>query len=102
MRYPNSLMTTYFNGCAGGQSEPCVVIFRDEEVVIEYTRKGQPSTYRGHLKDGIYSLRYWPEADGFVGEATLCAPEGNLMDGGWCEQEGGSKDVGTWEIELRR
>ncbi|MFO8263857.1 hypothetical protein R2K15_34175, partial [Pseudomonas aeruginosa] len=70
-------MTTYFNGCAGGQSEPCVVIFRDEEVVIEYTRKGQPSTYRGHLKDGIYSLRYWPEADGFVGEATLCAPEGN-------------------------
>ncbi|MGU0824918.1 hypothetical protein ACSEO6_34310, partial [Pseudomonas aeruginosa] len=34
--------------------------------------------------------------------AIQCAPEGNLMDGDWCEQEGGSKDVGIWEIELRR
>jgi hypothetical protein len=101
MRYANSVMTTYFDGHAGAQEEPCVVIFREGEMVIEYLREGRPSTYRGVQEGNQYRLLYWPEIKGFVGEAFLNLPEGNLLDGAWSEHQDGSKSVGTWEIELK-
>lgn len=101
MRFANSLMTTYFDGTDGGQTEPCVVILRDDELVIEYRRNGLASSYKGALQQDLYQLRYWPEIEGFTGIASLRWSEPKLMEGVWIEQEGGAPSTGTWEIELR-
>ncbi|WP_370601833.1 hypothetical protein [Pseudomonas nitroreducens] len=101
MRYGNSTMTTYYEGCEGAQTEPCVVVFRDSELVIEYLRDGSPSTYRGVLEGDQYQLRYWPQSVGFEAQASLCRPDPDLMDGEWSEVENGVRSNGTWEIELR-
>lgn len=101
MRYANSVMTTYYDGYDGGEEEPCVVIIRGKEIVIEYQRKGRPSTYRGELEGEQFHLRYWPEIESFVGEAYLYRHEGNLLDGTWSELENGIRGGGTWDIELK-
>lgn len=101
MRYGNSTMTTYYEGCEGAQTEPCVVVFRDSELVIEYLRDGSPSTYRGVLEGDQYQLQYWPQGVGFDAQASLCRPDPDLMDGEWSEVENGVRSNGTWEIELR-
>ncbi|MFV3332554.1 hypothetical protein ACNFIA_16580 [Pseudomonas sp. NY15437] len=94
-------MTTYYEGVQGAQTEPCVVIFNDSELKIEYLRKGKPSTYRGVLGGDKYQLRYWPESEGYDAQASLCRPDSDLMDGEWSEVENGVRSSGTWEIELR-
>lgn len=100
MRYANSVMTTYYDGLAGFEKEPCVVIIRDKEIVVEYLRKGRPSAYRGELEGGQYHLHYFPQIEGFVGKAYLSRSEGNLLDGTWSEFENGSRVGGSWDIEL--
>jgi len=101
MQYANSVMTTYYDDQAGADREPCVVIFRDIEIVIEYLRDGRPSKYCGKLEGDQYHLFHWPQIEGFVGEAHLSRPGENVLDGTWSERENGLKSTGTWDIELR-
>lgn len=101
MRYGNSTMTTYYDGLQGQEQEPCIVIFREDALIIEYNRDGKPRSYRGTLVDGQYQLSYWPEVESFQGTATLSASEEGLMDGNWVEKYPDGSYSGQWEIELR-
>jgi hypothetical protein len=101
MRYANSVMTTYYDGYDGAEEEPCVVVIRDKEMVIEYRRKGGHSIYRGELEGERYHLHHVSEIEGFAAEAYLTQPEDNLLDGTWSELENGSRVTGTWDIELK-
>lgn len=100
MRYGNSIMTTYYDDYRGQETEACVVIFRDNEVIVEYKREEKPRTYKGNLVNDRYHLSYWPEVDSFNGSATLSKPEDGLMDGNWIEKYPECVCTGQWEIEL--
>lgn len=101
MRYGNSIMTTYYDDYRGHEEQSCIVIFRDNAVVVEYIRDGKPQTYKGNLVDEEYQLSYWPEVNAFNGIATLSKPEEGLMYGKWVETYPDCTCTGQWEIELR-
>lgn len=56
MHYGNSIMTTYYDGLQGQEQEPCIVIFREDALIIEYNRDGKPRSYREPLSMASINL----------------------------------------------
>lgn len=93
MRYAESKMDTY-NSDGSWLDQGCVVIFEDDEIIIEYDDQG-PQVYRGIDKgNGHYEL-FSHSFDG--GRATLHRFENGLILEGSYRELGSS---GMWKIRL--
>lgn len=99
MRYPNSEMFSTYDHNKGRKHHSCNVLLRDDSIVVEYAEDNVRTTYQGHLSaNGHYALKL--EAEDYFYSATLVRIDGDLLEGRWQENSGGTLNSGTWSIEL--
>lgn len=75
MRYGSSIMTSHYDDYRSHETEACVVLLRDNELIVEYKREKKPRTYKSNPVNYHSHLSHWPKVDAFNGSAALTSPK---------------------------